>query len=55
MAEDKKILVPNFDNSFLQINSVKLDENNYLAWSMFCLLFNKVRGLQSCHIISNNM
>ena len=46
MEGDKRIAAISTDNPSLQISPVKLDGNNYLAWSRSCLLFIKARGMQ---------
>ena len=46
METDKRIAGISTDNPSLQISLVKLDGNNYLAWSRSCLLFIKARGMQ---------
>jgi len=33
------------ENPTIQISLIKLDGNNYLAWSRSCLLFSEARGL----------
>lgn len=40
-----KLSAPVNDNPSLQISPIKLDGQNYLAWSRSCLLFIKARGL----------
>ena len=44
-SKGPKTAVP-FNNPSLVISPMKVDGSNYLAWSYFCKLFIKVRGLE---------